>query len=36
MDNNQDGGYFPLFYIMLILGIVGLLGFVLVAAAAGS
>lgn len=31
MDNN-DQGYSPIFYVALILGVVGLLGFVLVAA----
>lgn len=36
MDPNQDQGYSPLFYIMLIIGIVGVLGFILVAAGAGS
>lgn len=33
MDDKE--GYSPLFYIMLIVGIVGVLGFVLVAAGAG-
>lgn len=34
MDNNQNdnNGYSPMFYIMLIVGIIGVLGFVLVAA----
>ena len=36
-DSNGDGeGYSGMFYIMLIVGIVGVLGFVLVAAGAGS
>ena len=36
-DGNGDGdGYSGMFYIMLIVGIVGVLGFVLVAAGAGS
>lgn len=35
MDEQQDG-YSGLFYVMLIIGIIGLLGFVLVAAGAGS
>lgn len=36
-DGNGDGeGYSSLFYVMLIVGIVGVLGFVLVAAGAGS
>jgi hypothetical protein len=34
--NDQGDGYSNLFYIMLVLGIVGVLGFVLVAAGAGS
>ena len=33
---NEDGSYSGLFYIMLIVGIIGVLGFVLVAAGAGS
>lgn len=32
----QDEGYSPLFYVMLILGIVGVLGFFVVAAGAGA
>lgn len=35
MDGDNEG-YSGLFYFMLILGIVGVLGFVLVAAGAGS
>ena len=36
-DGDGDGeGYSGMFYIMLIVGIVGVLGFVLVAAGAGS
>lgn len=38
-NGNGDGegeGYSGMFYIMLIVGIVGVLGFVLVAAGAGS
>ena len=35
MDEQEDG-YSGMFYIMLIVGIVGVLGFVLVAAGAGS
>ena len=35
MSEQQDG-YSNLFYVMLVLGIVGVLGFVLVAAGAGS
>jgi len=36
-DGGGDGeGYSGLFYVMLALGIVGVLGFVLVAAGAGS
>ena len=31
----EDEGYSPLFYIMLILGIVGVLGFLAVGAGAG-
>ena len=34
MDEQEDG-YSGMFYIMLIVGIVGVLGFVLVAAGAG-
>ena len=34
--NEQNDGYSGLFYVMLIVGIVGVLGFVLVAAGAGS
>ena len=33
---DEQDGYSGLFYIMLIVGIVGVLGFVLVAAGAGS
>jgi hypothetical protein len=33
---NEQEGYSGLFYIMLIVGIVGVLGFVIVAATAGS
>jgi hypothetical protein len=35
MDEQQEG-YSGLFYIMLIVGIIGVLGFVVVAAGAGS
>ncbi len=35
MDEQNDG-YSGLFYVMLVVGIVGVLGFVLVAAGAGS
>lgn len=35
MDGQQDG-YSDLFYIMLVIGIIGVLGFVIVAGAAGS
>lgn len=35
MDEQEDG-YSGMFYIMLIVGIVGILGFVLVAAGASS
>ena len=36
-EGDGDGeGYSGLFYVMLIVGIVGVLGFVLVAAGAGS
>jgi hypothetical protein len=36
-DGNGDGeGYSSLFYVMLAIGIIGVLGFVLVAAGAGS
>lgn len=34
MNNNE--GYSPIFYVALILGVVGLLGFVLVAAGAAG
>jgi len=34
--NEQEEGYGPGFYIMLILGIVGLIGFFMVAAGAGA
>jgi hypothetical protein len=34
--NEQEDGYSGMFYIMLIVGIVGVLGFVLVAAGAGA
>lgn len=34
--DGQDEGYSGLFYIMLVVGIIGVLGFVLVAAGAGS
>lgn len=34
--DNQEEGYSGMFYLMLIVGIVGVLGFVLVAAGAGS
>jgi len=35
MDEQNDG-YSGLFYVMLVIGIIGVLGFVLVAAGAGS
>lgn len=34
--NEQEDGYSGMFYIMLIVGIVGVLGFVLVAAGVGT
>ena len=34
--NDDNQGYSPLFYIALILGIVGILGFFIVAAGAGA
>ena len=34
--DGQDEGYSGMFYLMLIVGIVGVLGFVIVAAGAGS
>ena len=34
--NDQEEGYSGLFYVMLILGIVGVLGFLVVAAGAGN
>jgi hypothetical protein len=34
--NEQEEGYGGLFYVMLILGVVGLLGFLMVAAGAGA
>lgn len=34
--NNDNGGYSPFFYIALILGIVGILGFFIIAAGAGA
>jgi hypothetical protein len=34
--DEQDNGYGGMFYFMLIVGIIGVLGFVLVAAGAGS
>ncbi len=36
MNNGDNDGYSGMFYIMLIVGIIGVLGFVLVAAGAGS
>lgn len=36
MDGGGDNEYSGLFYIMLIIGIIGVVGFVLVAAGAGS
>lgn len=33
---DEQDGYSPMFYIMLLVGIIGVLGFVLVAAGAGS
>jgi hypothetical protein len=35
MNEDQDG-YSGLFYVMLVIGIIGVLGFVLVAAGAGA
>lgn len=35
MDEQQDG-YSGMFYVMLVVGIIGVLGFLLVAAGAGS
>jgi hypothetical protein len=32
----DDQGYSPMFYVMLIVGIIGLLGFVMVAGGAGG
>jgi hypothetical protein len=32
----DDQGYSPMFYVMLIVGIIGLLGFVIVAGGAGG
>ena len=34
--NEEEEGYSGLFYVMLILGIIGVLGFLMVAAAAGG
>jgi len=34
--NEQEDGYSGMFYVMLVVGIVGVLGFVLVAAGAGA
>lgn len=34
--DNQEEGYSGMFYLMLVVGIIGVLGFVLVAAGAGS
>lgn len=36
MNEPEQDGYSPLFYIMLVLGIIGLLGFVIVAGGAGG
>ena len=36
MDEQQEEGFSSVFYIMLILGIVGVLGFLFVAAGAAS
>lgn len=33
---NEDEGYSGFFYVMLVIGIVGVIGFVLVAAGAGG
>lgn len=33
---DEQEGYSPMFYIMLLVGIIGVLGFVLIAAGAGS
>jgi hypothetical protein len=33
---NEGDGYSGLFYVMLVIGVIGVLGFVLVAAGAGS
>ena len=35
-NNEEEGGYSDLFYVMLILGIIGLVGFAVVAAGAGA
>lgn len=35
MDGQQDG-YSDLFYIMLVIGVIGVIGFMIVAGAAGS
>ena len=35
-NNEEEGGYSDLFYAMLILGIIGLVGFVLVAGGAAG
>jgi len=35
-NGGQDEGYSGLFYLMLIIGIIGAIGFVVVAAGAGS
>ena len=34
--NNEEEGYSGLFYVMLILGIIGVIGFLVVAAGAGN
>jgi hypothetical protein len=35
-DSAGGGGYSPLFYIMLVIGIIGLIGFLITAGAAGQ
>ena len=36
MDDDQQGSYSDLFYLMLIVGIIGAVGFVFVAAGSGG
>ena len=35
-NNEEEGGYSDLFYVMLIFGIIGVIGFAVVAAGAGA